>query len=80
MKVWERKVEIADVYAFNINFSTCIFIDKNFIVIQMAFKINKQSWIQLKSNKDDGYNLSAIANQNKPTAGSQLRSQLEIAH
>ena len=43
----------------------------------MAYKINKQSWIQIKSSKEDGgYNLSGLgSNQAK-----QTRTQTEIAH
>jgi phage baseplate assembly protein gpV len=29
----------------------------------MAYKINKQSWIQLKATKDDNYNLPGIGEQ-----------------
>ena len=38
----------------------------------MAYKINKQSWIQLKANKDDNYNLPGI--------GQQQMGKSEIAH
>lgn len=42
----------------------------------MAYKINKQSWIQLKANKEDNYNLAGLGNQQQ---SSQL-GKSEIAH